>query len=747
MIASNGVATFNNMVFNTLGTYTAMATSSGLKSSAIGSFTIGVPPPVQLAFGVQPGNGIAGAPLSPAVTVQIQDAAGHLVPTATNAVTMGPSGQFSATINAVNGIATFSKVALLDAGIHTLSATAAGLTAAGSASFTISPAAAYQFAFAGTRPDGQAGVALPAAHVQIQDQYSNVVTSSSAAVTLSWENRTTAAGGAVGTANAVNGVAVFALPVFYTTGNYQLVAHMSDFVSGLQAGDSNIFVITAGAAKGLTFSTQPANGPATVALAPVTVQVLDTWGNAIQDSSISVTVTSSPAGVTEKMALSNHAATFTDLTFNTPGTYELMATTTAIPSYTALSSSFVIATAPGVPSKLSFVGTPPASGYAGVALPLVSLTVQDSLGNPVSGVAVNLASSPTGLPAASAITGPKKGDAQFLNLVFPAPGSFTVTASIGGLTASWKITLVWPLGTPSQMSFVTQPAGNYPGGILAPFSVKVTDSANNPVNGAVVSITSSPAAVTASSSTTAGGVAQFSGVSFPSGGTYTLTAKTSNSVSATSLPVVIDPLPPSQLAFAAQPSVAVAGTAISPAVVVQVLDANGNIVQYASTTVNLFSQATNVFVGTANAVNGVATFSNVVLQVAGPTSLIARSPGLTGANSSSFTVFPAQVAKVVFTMQPPATAVENVTSFDVQVQLQDQYGNIVTSGSHSVSLSGDDQLRTDSSIGPPVTQTTKNGSVTFRGISFVTTGSLSLYAIDVADDLVNRSRLVTVTAQ
>ena len=83
---------------------------------------------------------------------------------------------------------------------------------------------------------------------------------------------------------------------------------------------------------------------------------------------------------------------------------------------------------------------------------------------------------------------------------------------------------------------------------------------------------------------------------------------------------------PTQLKFTTQPVSGSAGTAL-PAVVVQVQDANGNLVTSSNVTVTIISSPAGVN-QTVNAVNGVATFSGLVFNVAGTYTLTASSPGL-----------------------------------------------------------------------------------------------------------------------
>ena len=79
------------------------------------------------------------------VTVQVQDANGNLETTATNAITLAlaanPGGSTlggTLTVNAINGVATFSDLTLNQLGNgYTLSASAPGLTGATSTAFNI----------------------------------------------------------------------------------------------------------------------------------------------------------------------------------------------------------------------------------------------------------------------------------------------------------------------------------------------------------------------------------------------------------------------------------------------------------------------------------------------------------------------------------------------------------------------------------------------------------------------------------
>jgi hypothetical protein len=94
-----------------------------------------------------------------------------------------------------------------------------------------------------------------------------------------------------------------------------------------------------------------------------------------------------------------------------------------------------------------------------------------------------------------------------------------------------------------------------------------------------------------------------------------------------------------QLAFTTEPpSSGTAGTVLSP-VIVQIEDENGSPVTGSTASVTISSSPAGVSgTLTVNAVNGVATFSNLILSTSGTYTLTAASSGLSSANSTSITV-------------------------------------------------------------------------------------------------------------
>ncbi len=227
--AINGVAAFTGLSIDKVGTgYTLTATSGNFTPAVSSPFDVTtiITTPTKLAFSTQPSGATAGSAFTTQPKVAIQDAGGNTVTSSSAPVTLaitsgtGASGAVlsgNATVNAVNGVATFSGLSINLAGTgYTLTATSGSLTPAVSSPFDVTttpvgPPTKLGFT---TQPSGAgAGTAFttqPA--VTIQDANGNTVTSSSAPVTLAITSGTGASGAALSgtaTVNAVNGVATF----------------------------------------------------------------------------------------------------------------------------------------------------------------------------------------------------------------------------------------------------------------------------------------------------------------------------------------------------------------------------------------------------------------------------------------------------------------------------------------------------------------------------------------------------------
>jgi hypothetical protein len=117
----NGVATFNNVILDTAGTYTLMATdnSTGVTSAVSGTITVNPGAATQLVIQPVTTPGTVGQAITPAITVTAEDAFGNVATGDDDSVTLnlasGAPGNFTSgsttTVNAVNGVAIFDNIA------------------------------------------------------------------------------------------------------------------------------------------------------------------------------------------------------------------------------------------------------------------------------------------------------------------------------------------------------------------------------------------------------------------------------------------------------------------------------------------------------------------------------------------------------------------------------------------------------------------------------------------------------------
>ena len=119
--------------------FLAEAWCSGSAISGVGHST-----PAKLDFSVVANSQVAGSAVNPGAQVSVEDAAGIVVASATNSVTLslasGPAGgtlSGTTTVSAVGGHAVFTALTLSTPGLYTLSATSTGLTASSSNTFSV----------------------------------------------------------------------------------------------------------------------------------------------------------------------------------------------------------------------------------------------------------------------------------------------------------------------------------------------------------------------------------------------------------------------------------------------------------------------------------------------------------------------------------------------------------------------------------------------------------------------------------
>jgi plastocyanin len=295
------------------------------------------PTPTKVGFTVGPGNTAAGAAITPAVKVTVQDANGNPVTSSVAPITIAignnPGGATlggTTTQAAATGVATFSDLTLDNSGAgYTLSASSSGLTSATSGAFNVFGAAALIAMDAGDNQTAEVGSAVPI-DPQVLVTDANGVPVSQAPVTF----QVTAGGGTVA---PVTPVSTSSLGL--ASGHWTL---------GSQAGTNNntLQASTAGVAAPVTFTAsatpapvtvQVGNGPGGLVFVPqsVTIPVGGTVSWVWNSGATSHTVTTSQGSPTIPGTPSGvHSTPFTfgPVQFNAAGTYTFYCSIHATPT-------------------------------------------------------------------------------------------------------------------------------------------------------------------------------------------------------------------------------------------------------------------------------------------------------------------------------------------------------------------------------------------------------------------------------
>lgn len=304
-------------------TVTAIAALTGYLNSPLASaaYRITASPPAKLAFTVQPVDTASNLAITPAVQVAVQDASGNTVNTSSAPVTLvigadpgDTSLQGTVTVNAVNGIATFSNLKINSiANGYTLVATSGSLTFATSSTFNITAipiTMAVQSVLVGIRSTLNGTVTLG----QPAPTGGTVVTLSSSAP-----------------ANATISPASITIPAGQTVGNFTY--------TGVASGDSTL---SASATNYLTGTVKVTGTSAQVSLGAIPPVGLG------QTVSLALSLpTAAPAGGTTVTFLSSNTnvATVTGSVFVPAGQF----TAATNPQVTGIiiGSTTIIASAPG----------------------------------------------------------------------------------------------------------------------------------------------------------------------------------------------------------------------------------------------------------------------------------------------------------------------------------------------------------------------------------------------------------------
>ena len=608
-------------------------------------------------------------------------------------------------------MATFSNVSFPGGGTYTLLATSSSITSA-SKNLIVGPGAATHLVFLAQPADALTGESLGTVRVAVEDSFGNVVTTNQSSVTLSL-NLPDAAGvqspdGQFGTGSiapipslqgkvtvaARNGVAAFSDLSINVVGSYTLNARDGTLTTGTSAS-----VMIKSSATHLVILQQPNSGHAGLnpGLGSVTVALEDKAGNIVTGDSSIVTVTlgdssgatpgsgasSDNPGVpalqgTTAVQAENGVATFVDLAVLDAGTFTVVASDGTMTP--AVSTVLTITPAP---THLVFLDHP-TTGNPGTALDSISVAVEDDFGNVVTdyvlpivldGESLTDPSSTSSVLAGTTEAAPVNGIATFSNVSLLSEGTYVLHATGDASLAEASLYNV-TIGSvpPPELAFGSLPAGPLPvGESVGPFEVSIEDGSGEveTLNQANVTLTvRGPSGDVVQTFTVAAqdGTADFSGMTFPAAGDYSLEASGTGMTSGSTSVDVAAAGVASQVVFLNQPGDTVSDATLGT-ISVAVEDAFGNIVTgdssitislttvpgsapiaQRSATVTPFGGGSivvdaplttdGVLNGTVTmaTTNGVATFSDLSVSGAGSDFLTASVDGLPSSSSAVFAV-------------------------------------------------------------------------------------------------------------
>ncbi|MBS0265081.1 MAG: hypothetical protein JSS02_24330, partial [Planctomycetes bacterium] len=655
-----------------------------------------------------PTTGLAGSTLNPAIKVAVQDKAGNLVDSESSILSMsiasGPAGSKlngTTEVSVVGGVAVFNNLILNTAGNYRLKATYGALPSINTGTIAITPAAAAKIMFTQTPAETVAAGATLPFKVSVQDAFGNVVTSDNSQVTLTLSGGTFANGATTAVATANKGVASFSGLTITVPGNYSIAATDGDL-----ADPAFDLTVTHAAASKVVYQTAPpVTGTAGVSFSPVIVAVQDRFGNVVtSDNSSTVTLTLN-TGVfasnsnTASTIVTGGRATFSgpglDLAINKSARYSIKATAGSLTSTT---SSISISAAAA--TKVVLTQSPAATVAAGTSLTFRG-AIQDLFGNVVttdsSVVTVTLDTGTFAKGQSTVQSSANKGLFTFSSLAINKVGSYQLAFTSGDLTDPVFDLTVVPANAAKVVYQSAPPTTGTAGESFSPVVVAVQDRFGNVVtsdDSSTVTLTLNSGVFASNSNSVAttvvGGLATFNGpgldLAINKSGKYAIKA-TSGTLTSTTSSITISAATAAKLSLTQTPAATVAaGAALTFKGAIQ--DQFGNVVITDASDVTLtldtgtFANGSSTAVATAS--KGLFTFAGLAVNTAGNYQA-AFSDGELAGTSFDLAIIPATARKLLI-LSVPSSGTVNSSLSAMSIAITDQFGNIVTSASNSITV-------------------------------------------------------------
>ena len=615
----------------------------------------------------------------------------------------------------------------------------------------------------------QAGQSItPAVEIQVLDQSDNLATGYSGNVTIAiGTNPGTATLEGTTTKAAVNGVVTFNdLKISKSGIGYTLQVTATN----LTPATSNAFDITAGPATKLIFEAEPSNTQAGEVITPaVIVHAVDQFENIVTGytGNITIAIGTNPGdasleGTIVKAAV-NGVVTFNDLKINKTGTgYTLQAAASNLIS--AASAAFNITAGPAV--KLVFEQQPITTQAGQSITPPVVIHALDQFDNVATGYSgsVTIALSPNSENVAldgAKIKAAVNGVVTFNDLKINTAGTgYTLQVTAANLTSATSTAFNITAGAASKLIFSVEPTNTQAGSVITPaVIVHAVDQFDNLVSGYSGSVTiilsPNPDNVVLDGTkvkAAVNGVVTFNDLKINTAGTgYTFQVTAANLTSATSAAFNVTAGPATKLIFEVEPSNTQAGSVITPAVIVHAVDQFDNLVSgySGSVTIALSPNPDNVALDGTKvraAVNGVVTFNDLKINKTGTGyTLQVTAVNLTSATSAAFNITAGAAMKLVFDVQPSATQAGQSITPAVVVHALDQFDNVASGYSGSVTIALSPNPGNITLDGTKV-KAAVNGVVTFNDLKINKTGTGYTFQVTAANLTSATSAAFNITA-
>ncbi len=738
--AVNGVATFSGLTLTQAGTFSLTVSGGGLPPVVTQPITVTAASATQMQIVTEPPLAVSSG-ASFTINVIAVDPYGNIdtsyfddlsIAIAANPANGTLGGTPTASMD--SGVASFSGLTLDNPGSGYTLQVSSGfgeLPPATTNPITVAPTGtATQLAITAQPPGSISAGSGFGLTVTAEDSLGNPITTFNGDITLSLDNFSGSTDSTLGgtiTLPANNGVATFSGMTIDRPGSYSVDATST----GLVDATTNDFSVTPLPARQLAVLGPTGNVTVGEPFG-LTVAAEDAYGNVDTTFKGTVTLTlpinpgAATLGGTLKAVAINGVATFTGLTISKTGSaYVLQASGGGLqagnsPPFNVTTDVLVVTTQPPttVTAGSGFGLTVAAENGAGGVDKSYKGSVTLALDNPFGG------SSSIGGTLTEPVV---NGVATFAGLTVDQADAYALSVIANGATTAVTNLFTVTAAPATQLLVTTQP----PAAVTVGAGFGVTITAEDPFGNVDptfdANVTLGLAANTANgnlggtiSGNAASGMVTFSGLTLDTaGGGYTLAASGNGLTSApTSAIDVTAPGVANQLVVTTEPPDTVAaGTGFS--LVVSAEDSFGTVDANFTGTVTVADPTTGTVAQMAASV-GVASFSNVVLNQAGPDVLSATSAGLAAAATSVINVTALTASQLV--LLGPYDTVLTGSPFGLNVLAVDPEGNIdpTFNGSVTLSLGPGSPSAT---LGGAVTENAVDGLASFSGLTIDNPGS------------------------